>query len=87
MSRCSKRWGVSTWTRSRAWDAPCASPPGRIIFQHGEPGDGLYIIASGLVRVYVGGDGGAEATIAMLSEGESLGELALIGRWTAFSDR
>lgn len=57
---------------------PVRFPKGRLIFQQGEHADGLYIIASGQVRVFYAGDDGAEATIALLSEGESLGELALI---------
>lgn len=57
---------------------PVRFPKGRLIFQQGEHGDGLYIIANGQVRVFYAGDDGAEATIALLSEGESLGELALI---------
>ncbi len=51
---------------------------GQIIFQQGDRGEALFIIASGLVRVFTLGDDGSEATIALLSEGESLGELALI---------
>jgi CRP/FNR family cyclic AMP-dependent transcriptional regulator len=57
---------------------PVRFPAGRLIFQQGEEGDGLYIIAHGDVRVFYSGDDGSEATIALLSEGESLGELALI---------
>lgn len=51
---------------------------GELIFQQGDPGDRLLIIVRGAVRVFVSGDSGAEATIALLTTGESLGELALL---------
>lgn len=50
---------------------------GDTVFAEGEPGDALFIIVEGLVRVVVSLPSGDEATLAILSPGESVGELAL----------
>jgi CRP/FNR family cyclic AMP-dependent transcriptional regulator len=48
------------------------------IFNHGEPGDKLYIILEGKVRIFreVGGMG--EEALAVLSTGEVFGEMSLL---------
>jgi CRP-like cAMP-binding protein len=51
--------------------------PNEIICYEGDPGDELYIVVSGRVQVIVGyGDSGAK-TVAIMGEGESLGEMAI----------
>lgn len=50
---------------------------GATIFAEGEPGDALFIIVEGIVRVVVSLPSGDEATLAILSPGDSVGELAL----------
>jgi zinc transporter ZupT len=55
--------------------------PGEILFRAGEPGEALYIVASGTVEVLAGAsaDGGAwERPIAELGEGQAFGEMALL---------
>lgn len=47
--------------------------PGEIVFDKGAPGDSMYIIASGRVRVFDG-----EKTVNFLEEREIFGELALL---------
>ena len=48
-------------------------PMGEVVFEKGAPGDSLYIVVSGKVRVYDG-----ERTIVELGEKEMFGELALL---------
>jgi CRP-like cAMP-binding protein len=50
---------------------------GEIIFKQGEPGDSLYIIIDGIVRVFLP-PGGRSREIACLGPGECFGEMALL---------
>jgi CRP-like cAMP-binding protein len=47
--------------------------PGRIIFQEGEPGDNLYVVAEGQVDLVVG-----DRILETVGPGSILGELAMI---------
>ena len=47
--------------------------PGQILFSAGDPGDALYIVASGKVEILEG-----DRPIASLGEGEAFGEMALL---------
>jgi len=52
---------------------------GETIFHQGDPGDALFIVASGSVKVVLPSDEGAEpAIVAILGRGEFFGELALL---------
>lgn len=51
---------------------------GELIAQQNEPGDELYVIVSGQVRVTVAGDGGEESVVALRGTGEYVGEMAVI---------
>jgi len=51
---------------------------GEVIFHQGDPGDALFIVASGVVKVVVPSEDGEEAILATLRRGDFLGELALI---------
>jgi CRP-like cAMP-binding protein len=51
---------------------------GEVLFHEGDPGDALFIIASGAVKVVVPSDEGDEAILATVRRGEFLGELALL---------
>ena len=51
---------------------------GDILFEQGDDSDGLYLIISGLVRIYLTTDDGREVTISLLEDGEVIGEMALI---------
>jgi CRP/FNR family transcriptional regulator, cyclic AMP receptor protein len=53
-------------------------PAGATIFEEGGAGDSLHIVVEGDVRISVLSPGGAEATLAVLSAGEFLGDLALL---------
>lgn len=51
---------------------------GEVLFHEGDPGDALFIVASGAVKVVVPSEEGGEAILATLRRGEFLGELALL---------
>src|SRR5690554_4499501 len=53
---------------------------GELIFDQGDPGDCLYVIVSGRVRIYLTSPDGREATIRILESGTSFGELAVLDR-------
>jgi CRP-like cAMP-binding protein len=48
-----------------------------VIFQAGAPGDGMYIIKSGTVKIWVETDK-RKKMVALLSDGEFFGEMAMI---------
>jgi len=50
---------------------------GRLFFQ-GDPGNGLFVVASGLVKVVVTSEDGEEMVLVTLGPGEALGELAVV---------
>ena len=52
--------------------------PDSVLFSAGEPGDGLYIIEAGLLKVVMESPGGEERVISLLGPGEFAGELAMI---------
>lgn len=51
---------------------------GMVLFHKGSPGQQLYLIESGQVRIFVLGDAGAEITLNIHGPGECFGELALL---------
>ncbi len=52
--------------------------PGEIIVSERQPGDSLFVIASGSVRVYVRSSAGSNEQVRMLEEGEFFGEISLL---------
>jgi CRP-like cAMP-binding protein/di/tricarboxylate transporter len=51
---------------------------GAIVVREGEPGDALYVIKSGEVRIVVGSDPAADRSRIVLHAGECFGEMALL---------
>jgi CRP-like cAMP-binding protein len=51
--------------------------PGEVLFEQGEESDGLYIVITGIVRIYLTAHDGREATISLLEDGEMIGEISL----------
>jgi len=51
---------------------------GRILFSQGDPGNNLYTVLSGQLRIYTRLEDGSEVELRRPGPGESLGELALI---------
>jgi CRP-like cAMP-binding protein len=48
------------------------------LFDQGDESDGLYVIVSGIVRIYLTAADSREATINLLEDGEIIGEIALL---------
>lgn len=51
---------------------------GQLLFSQGDDGNALYAVAGGLVRIWIGGAGGKELTLAMMEQGDVFGEIALL---------
>ena len=52
--------------------------PGEVIFHRDDPGQVLYVIRSGKVKIYVTGPDGQDVSLAVFSPGDYFGELALL---------
>lgn len=53
---------------------------GEMIFQEGEVGDSLYILVSGLIKIFRSSSGGRVKTLALLEPGDFFGEMAILDR-------
>ena len=53
-------------------------PSGTLLFKLGDPGDSMYLIEGGQVRIYVHDDNGENLTLAELGDGDFFGEMAII---------
>ncbi|MEK6598631.1 MAG: Crp/Fnr family transcriptional regulator [Gemmatimonadota bacterium] len=53
-------------------------PKGNVILMQGDPGDALFVIASGQVKVVLIGDDGREVILSVLGSGSFFGEMALL---------
>jgi CRP/FNR family cyclic AMP-dependent transcriptional regulator len=51
---------------------------GEPLFRRGDPGDGMFIVLDGLVRIHLSDASGKEVTLTLSGPRESIGELALI---------
>lgn len=49
-----------------------------ILVLQGDPGDGLYVLTGGMVKVTVAAETGAETTLAVRSRGDLIGEFAVL---------
>lgn len=52
-------------------------PKGKVIFRQGDPGDQMFVVVEGRVRLTIGAEG-HEKEVAVLSPGEFFGELSLL---------
>lgn len=57
---------------------PCRFEDDQILLVQGDSGDFVYVVTGGLVKIIVAAESGAEATIAIRSRGDLLGEFALL---------
>jgi len=62
---------LASVARARSW------PAGATMFQRGDPGDWLFAIADGRVRLTVATPGGRELVLRHAEAGDTLGEIAL----------
>ena len=53
---------------------------GSVIVSHEEPGDALFVIASGKVKVVLYGETGREIILSILRDGDFFGEMSLLDR-------
>jgi len=65
----------SAWWR---WRATARTPKNSVILFEDDPGDALYVVAKGQVKVVLIGEDGREVILSVLGEGEFFGEMALI---------
>jgi CRP/FNR family cyclic AMP-dependent transcriptional regulator len=63
---------LATVTRRRSYR------PGEIIFHRDDPGQVLFVIREGKVRVYISSPDGQEVTLAVFGPGDYFGDLALL---------
>jgi CRP/FNR family transcriptional regulator, cyclic AMP receptor protein len=57
---------------------PRQCPPREIVVQQGDPGDGLYNINTGYLKVTLAGPTGTSSTLSIMGPGEMFGELSLL---------
>jgi CRP-like cAMP-binding protein len=67
--------GIASTVRAGSTRAYAA---GHIICHQGDPGDRLYVVLDGLVKVVFGSERGDEMVLSTLGRGEIFGELALL---------
>jgi uncharacterized membrane protein len=54
------------------------APPGTLLFKMGDPGDAMYLIEGGRVRIYIHDGDGENLTLAELRNGDFFGEMAIV---------
>ena len=61
---------------------PFSAPVGTTLFAEGDPGDGLYVLTSGALRVLRPGPHGMAVPLATLGPGTVVGEMSMLGPGT-----
>ena len=54
--------------------------PGQVIFNEGDPGNALYLVGEGSVKISKSGRGGQQETLGFIESGNFFGEMALLDR-------
>lgn len=49
-----------------------------VLFDQGDESDGLYVVVTGIIRIYLTAEDSREATINLLEDGEVIGEMSLL---------
>ncbi|MCC6643503.1 cyclic nucleotide-binding domain-containing protein [Candidatus Peregrinibacteria bacterium] len=58
-------------------------PSNHVLFKEGDPGNSMYIIKSGIIRIYHPGETPSfDKVVAMLGDGDFFGEMALLSETT-----
>ena len=58
--------------------SPVQFPDDGILVLQGDPGDGLYVLTAGMVKVTVAAESGTETMLAVRSRGDLIGEFAVL---------
>jgi CRP/FNR family transcriptional regulator, cyclic AMP receptor protein len=58
--------------------SPVKFPDDGILVLQGDPGDGLYVLTDGMVKVTVAAESGSETMLAVRSRGDLIGEFAVL---------
>jgi len=58
--------------------AACTFDAGQMVFRSGDPGDCVYSVLSGALRVFIEMDSGSIVELGQLGPGDSFGEVALL---------
>ena len=58
--------------------SPVQFPDDAILVLQGDPGDGLYVLTAGMVKVTVAAESGTETMLAVRSRGDLIGEFAVL---------
>jgi len=58
--------------------SPVQFPDDAILVLQGDPGDGLYVLTAGMVKVTVAAESGIETMLAVRSRGDLIGEFAVL---------
>ena len=53
---------------------------GEVVYREGDPGDSLYLVGSGSVKISKSGRGGQQETVGLVPSGTFFGEMALLDR-------
>lgn len=58
--------------------SPVQFPDDAILVLQGDPGDGLYVLTAGMVKITVAAESGTETMLAVRSRGDLIGEFAVL---------
>ena len=58
----------------------CRYAAGQTIFNQGDPGNALYIVEAGRVRIYLPTEEGQEVSVVLYGPGDMFGEMSLVDR-------
>ena len=59
---------------------------GKVLFRKGDPGDSLYVVAEGLIRIGVIAPDGRQVSYGLIHPGQLFGEIALFDRGPRTAD-
>ena len=73
-------WGFAgkEFETMRSYAQEISFPARATIFAQGDPSDGMYLVLEGMVLIFTRETAGTEHTIAIVTEGQSFGELGLL---------
>lgn len=76
-SRFCRRLGSAEWEIARRGAETREFRAGHLIFNEGDAADGLYIVVSGLVEIYIFSSPGRSHTLSLIEPGDYFGDMAI----------